>query len=182
MNEVGQREYGRTYLYTRGQKTRLGPTEKPLNPGQVHRPVPLGGGAGASGKGKQWEAGALLTAPAALPQAHRHQHRLHCSWGHAASPRARVCALRAPGLRARQPHLLVHAEPSHHGHQSPPQPCQVKPRPWPRRAALTPWAAGGLMGLAVSTAAAGPSQWLASVSTWCRMCPWLCTTSAGSLR
>lgn len=61
-------------------------------------------------------------------QAHGHQHHLHCAKGYPALSSACVCALREPGLRARKPHLLVHAEPSHHSHQPRPQPCQVRSR------------------------------------------------------
>lgn len=64
-------------------------------------------------------------------QAHSHQHHLHCARGYPALSSACVCALREPGLRARKPHLLVHAEPSHHSHQPRPQPCQVRARATP---------------------------------------------------
>lgn len=105
--------------------------------GQVSRPCAQAGGARA-----------LVTRPTVLRQAHGYQHCLHGAWGRPAGLRARVCALRAPWLRARQPHLLVHAEPSHHSHPSPPQPRQVRPGPRPQ-ARVGSGAAGGLTGLAV---------------------------------
>lgn len=47
----------------------------------------------------------------------------------------------------------------------------------------TPWGCTWAHGACCPpTVAAGPSRWLASVSTWCRRCPWPCTTSAGSPR
>lgn len=74
----------------------------------------------------QWVSKQPAGATLLFPQAHGHQHHLHCAWRYPARISARVCALRGPGLRAWKPHLLVHAEPSHHCHQPRPQPRQVR--------------------------------------------------------
>lgn len=156
-----------------------GPAEEAWNPSQVHRLLPWGmGQAGVTlGGGGAVLTMALPSAGARTPASPARCPRAPCQplcLCVCASSTGAVCAATSPSTICRtpssRPSVPVAALSG-----------ETADLPHPRLSLLS-GPAGGLTGLPSPAVAAGPSPWLASVSTWCRMCPWLCTTLAGSPR
>lgn len=164
-------------LYTRGRKTRLRPIGKALNPGRVHRPVPL-----VIGQGQVVGAGDPADHVCCHPTGARTPALpARCLGGRCQPQCLCVCVLSTgAACMATSPSGTCRTRSSRPSVPAAALSGETQP-PAPRRVSLS-GATAGLMGLAVPTAVAGPSRWLVSVSTWCRMYPWLCTTLAGSPR